>query len=117
VAFLLNRAACALALAPLLALALAPPLHAAPSVHTIVIDGMRFIPQTSEVKPGDTVIWRNKDPFPHTVTATATATKGGGPASPAIAAGASWRFKAGKPGTYPYLCTLHRTMSATLVVK
>jgi plastocyanin len=106
-----NRAACALALAQLFA----PPLHAAPSVHTIVIDGMRFIPQTSEVKPGDTVVWRNKDPFPH--TATATARNGGGPASPAIAAGASWRFKATRAGTYPYLCTLHRTMTATLVVK
>ena len=109
----LNRAACALALMA----TLGPPLHAAPSVHTIVIDGMRFIPQTVEVKPGDTVVWRNKDPFPHTVTATATAANGGGPASPAIAAGASWRFKATRAGTYPYLCTLHRTMTATLVVK
>jgi plastocyanin len=109
VASLLNRAACALVLVA----ALGPPLHAAPAVHTIVIDGMRFIPQTVEVKPGDTVVWRNKDPFPHTATATAS----GGPASPVIAAGASWRFKAGKPGTYPYLCTLHSTMTATLVVK
>jgi plastocyanin len=82
-------------------------------VHTIVIDGMRFIPQTVEVKPGDTVVWRNKDPFPHTVAAVA----GPGLASPVIAAGASWRFKADKPGAYPYLCTLHRTMTATLVVK
>jgi plastocyanin len=114
VASLLNRAACALALALLLAPALGPPLHAAPAVHTIVIDGMRFIPHTVEVKPGDTVVWRNKDPFPHTATAVAG---GGGPASPVIAAGASWRYKAVKPGTYPYLCTLHGTMTATLVVK
>jgi plastocyanin len=105
------RAGCALALLA----ALAPPLRAAPSVHTIVIDGMRFIPHTVEVKPGDTVVWRNKDPFPH--TATAVAAGNGGPSSPAIAAGASWRFKATKAGTYPYLCTLHSTMTATLVVK
>jgi plastocyanin len=86
--------------------------HAAPAVHTVVIDGLQFIPQTLEVKPGDTVIWRNKDPFPHTATAS-----GAGPASPAIAAGASWKFTAKKRGRYPYLCTLHRTMTGTLIVK
>jgi plastocyanin len=105
-----------------LAAALGGDAHAAPgghaaahtAVHTVVIDGMRFIPQTLEVKPGDTVVWRNKDPFPHTATATAT---GGGPDSPAIAAGASWKFTAKKRGSFPYLCTLHRTMTGTLVVK
>ena len=114
-AFLFKRASCALALLA----ALAPPLQAAPTVHTIVIDGMRFIPQTVEVKAGDTVVWRNKDPFPHTATAVAAATqsRSGGPSSPAIAAGSSWRYKAAKAGTYPYLCTLHSTMTATLVVK
>ena len=91
---------------------LAAQAHAAPAVHTVVIDGMRFIPQTVEVKPGDTVIWRNKDPFPHTVAAA-----GGGLASPDIAAGASWKFTATKRGRYSYLCTLHRTMTGTLVVK
>jgi plastocyanin len=86
--------------------------HAAPTVHTIMIDGMRFIPQTVEVKRGDTVVWRNKDPFPHTATAS-----GGGPASPPIAAGASWTYKATKRGSYPYLCSLHTTMTGLLVVK
>ena len=87
----------------------APP---APRVHTVVIDGMQFIPQTIEVKPGDTVVWRNRDPFPHTATAAK-----GGPDSPSIAAGGSWKFTAKKRGSYPYLCTLHRTMTGTLVVK
>jgi plastocyanin len=87
---------------------------AAPAVHTIEIDGLRFIPETVEVKAGDIVVWHNKDPFPHTVV---SATKGGGPVSPSIEAGASWKFKAAKPGRYAYLCTLHRTMRATLIVK
>jgi len=101
------------ALTAALALAvLAAQAHAAPAVHTVMMDGTRFIPQTVEVKPGDTIIWRNKDPFPHTVTAT-----GNGPASPVIEAGASWKFTAKKRGSYPYLCTLHRTMTGTLVVK
>ncbi|HEX9171624.1 MAG TPA: cupredoxin family copper-binding protein [Telluria sp.] len=106
---------CRSSAAPAFALAfavLAGGAHAAPAVHTVVIDGMRFIPQNLEVKAGDTVVWRNKDPFPHNATGAA-----GGPVSPAIASGASWKFTASKRGRYPYLCTLHRTMTATLVVK
>jgi plastocyanin len=95
-------------------LVLAAGARAAPAVHTIVIDGLRFIPETLEVKRGDIVVWQNKDPFPHTATSTA---KGGGPASPPIQAGTSWKFKTSKPGRYAYLCTLHRTMQATLIVK
>ncbi|HWJ93186.1 MAG TPA: cupredoxin family copper-binding protein [Telluria sp.] len=91
---------------------LAAPAHAAPAVHTVVIDGMRFIPQTLEVKAGDTVIWRNKDPFPHNAVAPGSVL-----ASPDIATGGSWKFKATKRGTYAYLCTLHRTMTGTLIVK
>lgn len=98
--------------AALAAVVLAAPARAAPAVHTVVIDGMRFIPQTLEVKTGDTVIWRNKDPFPHNVVAP-----GGVLASPDIAAGASWKFKAGKRGSFAYVCTLHRTMTGTLIVK
>ena len=105
--FLKTAGPAGLALAVLLAHA-----HAAPTVHTIVIDGMRFIPQTVEVKRGDTVVWRNKDPFPHTATASR-----GGPASPAIAAGASWTYEATQRGSYAYLCTLHTTMTGLLVVK
>jgi plastocyanin len=98
-------AACAIAV-------IAGAAHAAPAVHTVLIDGMRFIPQTLEVKAGDTVIWRNKDPFPHNATAP-----GGVLASPDLAAGASWKFKPTKRGSYAYICTLHRTMTGTLVVK
>lgn len=91
---------------------LAAGAHAAPAEHTIVIDGMRFIPETLEVKAGDTVIWQNKDPFPHNATAA-----GGGPVSPDIAAGGSWKFTAKKRGRHAYLCTLHRTMKGMLIVK
>lgn len=105
------RSSAAAALALALAV-LAGAAHAAPTAHTVVIDGMRFIPQNLEVKAGDTVIWRNKDPFPHNATAAR-----GGPVSPAIASGASWKFVASKRGSYPYLCTLHRTMTGMLVVK
>lgn len=87
-------------------------LPAAPAVHTVLIEGMRFIPQTVEVRRGDTLVWRNRDPFPHNATAAK-----GGPASPAIAAGASWTYKATQRGSHAYVCTLHPTMTGVLVVK
>jgi plastocyanin len=37
-------------------------------VHTIVMDGTAFSPDTVTVKRGDIAVWVNKDPFPHTVT-------------------------------------------------
>jgi len=73
---------------------------------------MRFVPQRVEVRSGDTVVWRNKDPFPHTATG-----EHGGPDSPVMAAGGNWTYKATKRGRYPYVCTLHRTMTGLLVVR
>ena len=82
------------------------------TVHTVVIDGMLFIPAELTVKRGDTVRWLNKDAFPHTATSQAK-----GFDSRDIAPGGSWKFVAAKPGSYPYLCTLHRTMKGKLIVK
>jgi len=79
--------------------------------HEVVIQGLVYVPDTLTVRPGDVVVWTNKDPFPHTVTAA------GAFDSASIAAGKSWRFTAKKAGTYPYLCTLHTTMKATLRVE
>jgi len=80
--------------------------------HTVVIDAVRFEPLGLAVKIGDTVTWVNKDPFPHTVTSQA-----GGFDSKEIAPGRSWRYTATRPGVFPYLCTLHPTMKATLTVQ
>lgn len=98
----------------LLALALPCAAHAAarPAVHTVVIEGMQFVPAELTVNAGDTVVWKNKDAFPHTATSS-----GKGFDSKAIAAGRSWKFVAAKRGAFPYLCTLHRTMKGALTVK
>jgi plastocyanin len=82
------------------------------AVRTVAIDGTKFDPETVTVKAGDTVVWINKDPFPHTVTSQA-----GGFDSKEIVAGKSWQFKTGKPGVFPYACTFHPTMKATLKVE
>ena len=42
---------------------------AAPGVHTVVIDKMKFGPVPAGVRSGDTIIWVNRDMFRHTATA------------------------------------------------
>ena len=75
------------------------------------MDGSRFDPSTLAVKAGDTIVWVNKDPFPHTSTS-----KAGGFDSQTIAAGKSWTLTAAKKGTFAYTCTFHPTMKGTLRV-
>ena len=106
-------AACAFALG--LSFAIAPLATSSPTrgtTHTVVIDGVRFEPETLSVRPGDTVVWVNHDPFPHTATSQA-----GRFDSHEIGAGASWQYTPDKSGVFPYVCTFHPTMRATLIVR
>ena len=80
-----------------------------PATHAVAIEAMQFSPDSLAVSVGDTVVWVNKDPFPHTVTA-----KDGGFDSHEIAPGKSWRYQMRKAGVFPYVCTLHTTMKGTL---
>jgi plastocyanin len=92
-------------------LACAGGVLAAGATHTIVIEGVKYEPETLTVNRGDTIVWVNKDPFPHTVTAK------GAFDSHDIAAGKSWKYTARKAGEYAYVCTLHPNMKGTLTVK
>jgi plastocyanin len=83
-----------------------------PVTHTVTIDALAFLPAVVTVTAGDTIVWVNKDPFPHTVTS-----KAGGFDSRTIDPGESWRYKTAKKGQFEYLCTFHPTMVATLRVK
>ena len=80
--------------------------------HTVTIEGTRFQPETLTVKAGDTIVWVNKDLFPHSATASNSTFN-----SQVIAAGASWRYIARKKGEFAYTCIFHPTMKAALVVK
>jgi len=84
---------------------------AAGTTHVVVMDGVSYAPAALTVKRGDTVVWRNRDPFPHTVTAERQFD------SKSIAAGSEWRLVARTPGVYPYLCTLHPNMRGVVTVE
>lgn len=83
------------------------------AVHNVEIEGMQFSPAVLEVHVGDTIIWSNKDPFPHTATSEIK----GGFDSGEIKPGRKWKLTVTKRGEFPYVCTLHRTMKGQLVVK
>jgi len=89
----------------------APAFAAQRTTHTVVIDGLQYQPDTVTAKRGDTVVWINRDPFPHTVTAKGLFD------SHEIPEGKSWRYPARKAGEYVYGCILHPTMKGTLRVE
>lgn len=81
------------------------------ATHTVTIEGMRFNPERLAIEVGETVVWANKDLFPHTATSNA-----GGFDSQQIASGESWRHTFGKKGKFAYVCTLHPPMKAAIQV-
>jgi len=87
------------------------PAAAGAATHTIVIEGMKYVPDNLTVKRGDRIVWQNKDVVPHTATAPHKWDTG------SIAPGKSWSRAAPKPGKYDYVCTFHPGMKATLVVQ
>ena len=87
-----------------------PPPPAA--THTVTIEAMRFTPETLTVRPGDTVVWMNKDLFAHTATTSAA-----GFDSREIAPGQSWSHTLPSAGDFPYVCTFHPTMKALVRVQ
>jgi plastocyanin len=83
---------------------------AKPVVHTVTIDGTAYQPAQLVVHAGDTVVWQNKDLFPHTVTSK------GSFDSDVLVNGKSWQFTARKKGTFDYACLFHPTMKGRLTV-
>jgi plastocyanin len=82
-----------------------------PATHTVVIEDTAYAPAILTVKRGDTVVWINKDMYPHTVTAKGVFD------SHSIAVNGSWKYTAREAGEFAYICTLHPTMKGTLKVE
>lgn len=83
----------------------------APATHTVVIEATSYAPQVLTVKRGDTIVWLNKDPFPHTVTAAGVFD------SKSIPAGGTWKYTARKVGQHAYTCTFHPNMKGRLIIQ
>ena len=76
-----------------------------------MVKSYRFDPETIEVQAGDPVTWTNEDNFTHTVEVEARGDH-------EVGRGESVSITFEEPGTYDYVCTLHRRdMSGTVIVR
>jgi plastocyanin len=94
----------------------APAASAAGSPATagsgVTIKGFTFGPTTLTVSPGTTVVWMNEDSTGHTVTAV-----DGSFDSKTLDSGATFSQAFPTVGTFAYHCTIHSSMTGTIVVK
>lgn len=74
----------------------------------------KFIPAEVKVKTGQTIVWTNEDAG---TQHDAVAREGDGPKSKLFNGGESYTWTAGKPGTIPYVCTIHPGMEGTITVR
>jgi plastocyanin len=80
----------------------------------VSIAGFAFTPSALTISAETTVIWTNNDSVTHTVTSTS------GPVSfesGAIASGGTYSFKFSSIGTYTYKCSIHATMTGSVIVQ
>lgn len=79
---------------------------------TVVIQSTGFSLNLITVNKGDTVTWTNNDSVPHNVIGDT-----GGPASGIIAPNGTYSFTFNTAGTFAYHCSIHPTMTGTVVVQ
>ena len=81
-----------------------------PGPNEVWIQGMAFTPSTITVTAGTTITWTNKDALDHTVTSTTSLFNG------TVSAGKTFSQIFSTAGTYHYFCSIHNTMTGTVVV-
>ncbi len=92
--------------------AVLPVAGAAPQEEQIKIDHFAFTPANMTVPVGTTVRWTNADGTLHTVTSST-----GAFASEGLDQGGVFSHTFSAPGSFPYYCKLHPSMTGTIIVK
>ena len=85
-----------------------------PANVEVKIDNFSFGPMNLTVAVGTTVTWINRDDIPHTVVSTDTDKTF---KSKVLDTDEKFSFTFTKAGTYPYFCSIHPKMTATVIVK
>jgi plastocyanin len=78
----------------------------------VSIKNLAFGQKRIEVTQGTVIVWTNKDPLTHTVTAAGDVFDSG-----EIFSGASWAHRFDEPGTFEVSCDPHPFMRTTVVVR
>ena len=82
-----------------------------PPANEVWIQNMAFNPSTITVTAGTTVKWTNKDNVTHTVTSNSSLFDSGN-----ISSGNTYSHQFATAGSFPYHCSIHPSMTATVVV-
>ena len=82
-----------------------------PTNEVTMVKSYRFEPKTVEIEAGDTVTWTNDDNFTHSVQVD-------GQEDHEVEPGESVEITFDEPGTFHYVCRMHRKdMDGTVVVR
>lgn len=84
---------------------------AAPGGSQVTIQNFAFSPAELTVPVGTTVTWTNSDSTNHTVTSDTAVFE-----SATLARGDTFEFTFTQAGEFPYHCSLHPSMTATIIV-
>jgi len=74
-----------------------------------MVDGLAFRPRTIHIARGDVVKWVNKDNITHTTTSSSWD-------SDNVAPGDRFKRRFRRAGTFNYHCSIHSSMTGTVVV-
>jgi len=80
-------------------------------------DIVEFALSNITVTAGTTITWTNQDSAPHTVTSSGPGALTGEFDSGGFGIGQSYQRSFNTPGTFPYFCTIHPFMQATVTVQ
>jgi len=87
----------------------AGPAAAAPTVHRVVLDKMKFGPLPANLRAGDVILWVNNDLFRHSATAR------DGSFNLDLPPGRSGRTVVKRKGAIPFFCKYHPGMKGVIV--
>ena len=82
-----------------------------PRRYEVEVEGLEFRPSLLQVRSGDTVVWINRDPVPHTVSPRDGAWDSG-----AMSAAQSFTWVAEDAGRMEYACRYHPLMDGVVEV-
>ncbi len=81
------------------------------AANTVTIQNMAFNPSTLNVQVGTKVMWINKDSVTHHVVSDTGVFDSGD-----LATGQSYNYTFNQTGSFPYHCSIHPSMTGTIVV-
>jgi plastocyanin len=80
--------------------------------NTVTIQNFAFNPNSLTVPVGTTVTWVNQESTPHDVVSDT-----GVFTSPRLNTGANYTYTFTQTGEYPYICGIHPSMKAKIIVQ